>query len=83
MNLRINKTKSNGVRTKEEIPATRTEFGAGYGADFWWKLHFHGKDKNGRTVVIDVEMDEKEREKFIADFEEYTKKWKEHIKNNK
>jgi hypothetical protein len=81
MHVEIKKLTKNNSQRKEEIVGKNTSFGAGYGAEFWWKLHFNGTDKNGLRTDIEVTLTEKERVKFIKEFETQVMEFKKYIKN--
>jgi hypothetical protein len=80
MHIEIQKITSNGSRKKEPIVGKGTSFGGGHGAEFWWKLHFNGTDKNGLKTTVEVQLSEKERVKFLKEFSNHVDKFKEYIK---
>ena len=80
MNATIHKSTKSGAHRKEAISLKEISLGAGHGGDFWWNIHFTGKDKNGLRTDVAVQMNEGERIKFIEEFEKYVEVWKKYIK---
>ncbi|MEK6829090.1 MAG: hypothetical protein AABY15_03105 [Nanoarchaeota archaeon] len=81
MHITVNKTTKNNSVRKDKISGTHINLGAGYGAEFWWMIHFHGKDKNGLSAQIEVQLSDKECEKFIKDLENKISEFKKYIKD--
>lgn len=79
MNATIHKTTKSGAHRKEAISLKEISFGAGHSSDFWWNIHFMGKDKNGLSTTIEIQMGEEDRVKFLEDFSAQVESWKKHI----
>ena len=80
MNIDIKKITKNNSKRTESIAGSDIDFGVGHSTDFWWTIHFNGKDKNGLRTDVAVQMNEGERIKFIEEFEKYVEVWKKYIK---
>lgn len=83
MNFKIKKTTKNNSRRQEDIQGKEISYSCGHSDEFWWNIHFEGKDKNGLSVQVEVTMNEKERIEFLKSFEERVNSWKNHINSKK
>jgi len=83
MNATIHKSTKSGAHRKEAISLKEISLGAGHGGDFWWNIHFTGKDKNGLSTTIEIQLGEKDRVKFLKDFSDKVESWKKYINEKK
>jgi len=83
MNATIHKSTKSGAHRKEAISLKEISLGAGHGGDFWWNIHFTGKDKNGLSTTNEIQLGEKDRVKFLKDFSDKVESWKKYINEKK
>jgi hypothetical protein len=79
MNIKVHKITKNNSHREEAISGKNISFGAGHSVGFWWNIHFKGKDKNGLSCDVEIQINEDERIKFLEDFSKQVESFKKYI----